>query len=49
MVTNQKLSYLGIFVELIGGDIVDRENQLDIVLLCLLHESSDFSRARLVK
>ena len=34
-------AYLGILVELVGGDVVDGEDELDIVLLCLFNEDLD--------
>jgi len=35
------LAYLSILVELVGGDVVDGEDELDIVLLCLFNEVLD--------
>lgn len=34
-------AYLGILVEFVGGDVVDWEDELDIVLLCLFNEILD--------
>jgi len=34
-------AYLSILVELVGGDVVDGEDKLDVVLLCLLNEILD--------
>jgi len=35
------LAYLSILVELVGGDVVDGEDELDVVLLCLFNEILD--------
>lgn len=35
-------SYLGIFVKLIGSDEIDGEDELNVVLLSLLHKPCDF-------
>ena len=34
-------AYLSILVELVGGDVVDGEDELDVVLLCLFNEVLD--------
>jgi len=41
--------YLGIFVELVRSNEVNREDELDIVLLRLFNESMYFFRAGLVE
>lgn len=40
---------LGIFIELVGSDIIDRKHQFDVILLRLFDNSGDLFRARLVK
>ena len=47
--TRRNVTDLGVLVELVGGDIVDGENELDVVGLCLFDEGSDLFRAVLVK
>lgn len=34
--------YLGIFIKLVAGNIIDRENNLDAVLLGFFDEGSNF-------
>lgn len=45
----QNISDLGVLVKLVSGDVVDRENELDIVGVCLFDESSNLFRAVLVE
>ncbi len=40
---------LGILVKLVCGDVVDRKDDLDLVLLCLFDQSCDFLRSRKVE
>lgn len=47
--TRRNISDLGVFIELVGCDIVDGENELDVVGLCLFDEGSDLFRAVLVE
>jgi hypothetical protein len=42
-------AYFGVFVELVGGDVVDGEYKLDIVLLSLLDEVFDLLRPSLIE
>lgn len=43
------ITNLGIFIELVRSDVIDREYQLDIILLCLFYKSRDLFRSRSVK
>ena len=43
------LAYLSILVELVGGDVVDGEDELDVVLLCLFNEVLDLLGSLRVK
>ena len=45
----RRLPGLRVFVELVGGDVVDGENELDTLGLCLFYERSNLLRARWVK
>ena len=42
-------TYRGILVELVGGDVVDGEDELDVVLLGLVNERLNVLRTSLVK
>lgn len=46
---NQNRAYLGILVEFVGGDIVNREDKLDVVLLGLLNKVLDLLGASFVE
>lgn len=43
------MTHLGILVEFVGGDVVDGEDQLDVVLLGLLDEILHFLGTLLVE
>lgn len=45
----QRATYGGILVKLVGGDEIGREDEFDVLRLCLLNERSDFLRTSLVK
>ena len=47
--TREEYADLGILVELVGGNVVNRENDLDVALLSLLDERSDLLGSRNVK
>jgi hypothetical protein len=42
-------TYICIFVELVSSDIVDREDQFYIVLLCLFDKNSNLFRTGLIE